>query len=203
MVLNIKKVDKTKSQTFTNLAKAFVGESEARNRYTMYSSIAKKEGYEQIASIFLETSEQEREHASILYKTLNMMKGKTTLPTLKIETEVPLIYGTTIENLKSAITGETYEKNIMYIQFSDIALQEGFKDIALKLRAIAVAETHHFERFSKLLTELENKSIFKKTEEIEWTCRQCGYVHKGKEAPNECPLCEHPKSFYQKKLEEY
>ncbi len=198
------KIEKKIKQTIINLGKAFVGESEARNRYTMYASVARKEGYEQISAIFLETAEQEREHASILYKFLVALKGKEEVPEpLLIDTAVPISYGTTIENLKAAIAGEDYERKIMYVEFANMAEKEGFKDIAAKMRLIDVAETHHSERYNKILKELESGAIFKKKQEIEWTCRQCGYVHKGKEAPDTCPLCGHPKSFYQRKLEEY
>jgi len=170
----------------------------------MYASVARKEGYEQISAIFLETAEQEREHASLLYKLLNALKSKAKLGTaLDIAIDVPLTYGTTIENLKAAIAGEDFEKNTMYKQFAEIAQKEGYKEIALKFSRIAIAETHHSERYAKILKELENKSFFKKKEETQWVCRQCGYMHTGKEPPDECPLCGHPKSFYQKKLEEY
>ena len=189
------------NQTVANLAKAFVGESQARNRYTMYASVARKEGYEQVSAIFLETAEQEREHASIIYKFLIALNGGKE-PALSVEAEVPLAYGTTAENLKAAISGEDHEWGSMYPDFSAVALQEGHKDIAAKLKSIAVAEKHHSERYAKLLALVE-LGFFKRAEETEWVCRQCGFVHKGKQAPLECPLCGHPQSFYQKRLEEY
>jgi rubrerythrin len=191
-------------QTILNLAKAFAGESEARNRYTMYASVARKEGYEQISAVFLETAEQEREHASILYKFLVALKGQEEVPEqLIVDVAVPVSYGKTIDNLKAAIAGEDYERKIMYVEFADMAEKEGFDEIAAKMRLIDVAETHHSERYNKILKELEAGAIFKKEVEIEWMCRQCGYVHKGKEAPDACPLCGHAKAFYQRKLEEY
>jgi len=189
------------NQTITNLAKAFVGESQARNRYTMYASVAKKEGYEQIAAIFLETAEQEREHASILYKLLIELNGGKE-PALHIETEVPLVRGTTLENLKAAMAGEQYEWGTMYPEFAETALKEGLKDVAAKFKGLIVAETHHEERYAKLV-QLVELGFFKREEEIEWTCQQCGHVHKGKQPPLQCPLCGHEKSFFQKKLEEY
>jgi len=191
----------TMNQTITNLAKAFVGESQARNRYTMYASVARKEGYEQISAIFLETAEQEREHASILYKMIVELNGGKE-PALHVETEVPIARGTTAENLKAAMEGENHEWGSMYPDFSSVALQEGHKEIAAKLKLIAVAEKHHSERYSKLL-ELVKLGFFKREKEIEWTCRQCGYVHKGTQPPTECPLCGHAKGFYQRRLDEY
>ncbi len=190
------------NETLKNLAMAFVGESQARNRYTMYASVARKEGFEQISAIFAETAEQEREHASVLYKLIVQLNaGKE--PALHVEAEVPIARGTTLENLKAAMAGENYEWGTMYPDFAAIALKEGLKDVAAKLKLIAVAETHHSERYGKLIKEVENGTVFKKEEEIEWTCRQCGYVHKGKQPPLECPLCNHAQGFYQRKLEEY
>jgi rubrerythrin len=188
------------NQTISNVAKAFVGESQARNRYTMFASVARKEGYEQISAIFLETAEQEREHASVLYKFLNAQKPG---PELKIDAAVPLAYGTTAENLKSAVAGENYEASTMYVEFADTAQKEGFKDIASRMRLITLAEKHHKERYQKLLDQIEKKTFFKKAEPTTWTCRQCGYVHTGKEPPESCPLCGHAKAFYQRLVEEY
>lgn len=193
------------SETIKNLAKAFVGESQARNRYTMYAKIAKKEGFEQIAEVFMITADQEREHAAKLFgeiKELNKLSTED-LSELKVETEVPIIYGTTIENLKSAIAGENYEHVTMYPEFATIAEQEGYAKIATRLRAIAVAEEHHEERYAKLLKEIEAGTVFKKEEDVWWVCRECGYVHFGKEAPQECPSCNHAQAFYQLKCENY
>ena len=198
-------------ETMENLAKAFVGESQARNRYTMYAKVAKQEGYEQIAEIFLVTADQEREHASWLFKLINELKKKaaekgediTKYNELHVDAAVPTIYGTTIENLKAAIAGENYEYTKMYPEFADIAEKEGFKDIANRLRAIAKAESHHEERYKKLLEQLENGTYFKKSENVWWVCRECGYVYYGKFPPEKCPSCDHPKSYYQLKCEEY
>ena len=193
------------TETIKNLAKAFVGESQARNRYTMYAKIAKKEGFEQIAEIFLITAEQEREHASKLFAEIQELKKLSSedFSSLIIETEVPTIYGTTAENLKAAIAGENYEHVTMYPEFAKVAEEEGYPKIAARLRAIAIAEEHHEERYTKLLKEVEAGSVFKKEEKVWWVCRECGYVHFGKEAPQECPSCNHAQSFYQLKCENY
>lgn len=193
------------SETIKNLAKAFIGESQARNRYTMYAKVAKKEGFEQIAEIFLITAEQEREHASKLFTEIQELKklSEEAISVLKVEAEVPIVYGTTIENLKAAIDGENYEHVTMYPEFAKIAEQEGYPKIANRLRAIAIAEEHHEERYKKLLKEVEAGTVFKKEEEVWWVCRECGYVHFGKEAPQECPSCNHSQSFYQLKCENY
>lgn len=188
-------------ETLQNLVKAFIGESQARNRYTFYSKIAKKEGYEQIAEIFLITAENEREHASWLFKLINELKKSD--EEIKVEVSAPTVLGNTEENLKAAIAGENYENTKMYPEFAKVAEKEGFPEIAKRLRAIGVAEKHHEERFRKLLKEVENKTVFKKEKEVWWVCRECGYVHYGKEPPEVCPSCNHTKSFYQVKCEEY
>ena len=192
-------------KTLENLAKAFVGECQARNRYTFYSKVAKKEGFEQIAEIFLITGENEREHASWLFKLIQELKKKSgeSLEEIKIEASVPTIFGTTKENLKSAIAGENYEYTKMYPEFAEIAEEEGFPEIASRLRAIAVAEKHHEERYKKILKEVEAGTVFKKEKEVWWVCRECGYVHFGKEPPEVCPSCGHERGFYQVKCEEY
>ena len=192
-------------KTIENLAKAFIGESQARNRYTFYSKVAKKEGYEQIAEIFLITAENEREHASWLFKLINELKQKSgeDFSEIKVETVAPTVFGTTAENLKEAIAGENYEYTQMYPEFADIAEKEGFPEIAKRLRVIAKAEEHHEERYKKIVKEVEAGTVFKKEREVWWVCRECGYVHFGKEPPEECPSCGHPRSFYQLKSEEY
>lgn len=191
------------NKTIQNLAKAFVGESQARNRYTFYAKIAKKEGYEQIAEIFLLTADNERQHAKNLFEHLQGTKKKDNSEGLLVETEVPMTYGTTKENLKAAIQGENYEYTKMYPEFAKIAAKEGFAEIAKRLKAIAVAEKHHEERYRKLLRAIEQKSIFSKKKSVWWVCRECGYVHFGKKPPKECPSCNHPRGFYQVKCEEY
>jgi len=191
--------------TIENLVKAFIGESQARNRYTFYASIAKKEGYEQIAEIFLLTAENEKEHAETLFKLINELKKKCseTLNEIKVEVVAPTILGSTVENLKSAIAGENYEHTTMYPEFAKVAEKEGFPEIATKLRAIAKAEEHHEERYRKLLKELEAGTIFKKDKDDWWVCRKCGYVHYGREPPEKCPSCGHTRNYFQVKCEEF
>ena len=192
-------------ETIKNLVKAFIGESQARNRYTFYAKIARKEGYEQIAEIFSITAENEKEHASTLFKLINELKkeGGEELNEIKVEVSAPLVLGNTVDNLKAAIAGENYEYTRMYPEFADIAEKEGYPEIAAKLRAIAKAEERHEERFKKLLKEVEAGTVFKKDEEVWWVCRECGYVHYGREPPEKCPSCGHSKSFFQLKCEEY
>ncbi len=191
-------------KTIENLSKAFVGESQARNRYSMYSKIAKKEGFEQIAELFLVTADNEREHAKWAFRMINQLKGNdASLDELVIEAAVPTVQGNTIENLKAAIAGETYETTTMYPEFAQVADEEGFPEIGARLRAIGEAEAHHKERYEKLLTEVENGTVFKKEEEVEWVCRKCGYVHKGTKPPEECPSCDHPSSYFERKCEAF
>lgn len=193
------------NETIKNLAKAFVGESQARNRYAMYAKIAQKEGFEQIADIFLQTAEQEREHASWLMKLINQLKGTTSenLDELIIEAGVPTILKDTAQNLKAAIAGENHEYISMYPEFAAIAEKENLKDIAARLRSIAKAEAHHEERYKKLLAEVEKKTVFKKENKVYWICRKCGYMHEGTEPPIKCPSCDHPSNYFQVKSEEY
>ena len=191
--------------TIQNLTKAFIGESQARNRYTFYSKIAKKEGFEQIAEIFIVAAENEKEHASWLFKLINELKRKSdeNLDEIKVEAIAPTVLGTTAENLKAAIAGENYEHTKMYPEFADVAEKEGFPKIAKRLRAIAKAEEHHEERYKKLLKEVEAGTVFKKTREVDWACLECGYVHFGTEPPEICPSCDHERGFYQIKCEKY
>ena len=191
--------------TIENLVKAFIGESQARNRYTFYAKIAKKEGFEQIAGIFLVTAENEKEHASNLFKLINELKKKSPekLDEIKVETVAPTVLSGTAENLRAAIAGENYEHTKMYPEFADVAEKEGFPDIAARLRAIAKAEEHHEGRYKKLLKEVEDGTFFKKEKDVWWVCRECGYVHFGKEPPEECPSCDHSRSYFQLECEEY
>jgi rubrerythrin len=192
-------------ETIQNLAKAFIGESQARNRYGFYAKVAKKEGYEQIAGIFRETADQEKEHASQLFKLINELKKESSedLSEVKVEAAAPTILGTTAENLKTAIAGENYEHTTMYPEFAKKAKEEGLPHIEAKLKAIAKSEEHHEERYQKLLKEVEAGTVFTKEKETVWVCRECGYVHIGKEPPKECPSCNHPQSYYQVKCETY
>ena len=191
--------------TIENLAKAFAGESQARNRYAIYSKIAKKEGFEQIAEIFLLTAENEREHAKWLFRLINELKKKSAenLDEIKIQAGVPTTLGDTAENLKASIAGENFEQTQMYPEFAKVAEQEGLTEIATRLKAIAIAEKHHEERFRKLLAEVEGSSVFKKEKKVYWICRKCGYIHEGIEAPRKCPSCDHPQSYFEIGCEEY
>ena len=193
------------NETIKNLVKAFIGESQARNRYSFYASIARKEGFEQIAEVFLITAENEKEHASTIFKFINQIKKETgeELNEIEVEAAASTILGNTAENLKAAIAGENYEHTKMYPEFADIAEREGYSEIAARLRAIAEAEKHHEERYKKILEEIEAGTVFKKDKDVWWVCRECGYVHYGKEPPERCPSCNHPKSYFQLKCEEY
>jgi rubrerythrin len=192
-------------KTLENLAKAFVGESQARNRYTMYAKVARTEGFEQFAEIFLVTADNEREHANWMFKMIQELKKKMKLKDedIKIEAAVPNVYGTTAENLKAAIAGENWEHTTMYPEFAAVAEEEGLTEIAKRLRAVAQAEAHHEERYLKMLKQIEEGTVFKKDKEIWWICRECGYAHFGTEAPEKCPSCGHAQAFYQVKCEEY
>ncbi len=193
-------------ETLKNLAKAFIGESQARNRYTMYASIARKEGFEQISEIFLLTADQEREHAKKLFDHIQELKKELTPEEMKeimVEAAVPTTVGTTAENLAAAIGGENYEHTTMYPEFAKIANEEGYPEVANRMRNIAKAEIHHEERYQKLLDNVSAGTIFKKEQEVSWVCRECGYMHTGKEAPGKCPSCDHAQAFYQVKCEEY
>jgi len=192
-------------KTIENLVKAFIGESQARNRYTFYAKVAKKEDYEQIVEIFQITADNEKEHASNLFRLINELKKKTNekLDKIEVEAEALTVLGSSAENLKAAITGENYEHTIMYPEFADAAEREGLPEIAARLRAIAKAEKHHEERYRKLLKQVEAGTFFKKEKEVWWVCRECGYIHFGKEPPKTCPSCDHSRSYFQLKCEEY
>jgi rubrerythrin len=191
-------------KTMENLAKAFIGESQARNRYTLYSKVAKKEGYEQLAEIFLKTAENEREHAKWSMRMINGLKEKGEIPeAIIVEADAPTTLGTTVENLMASIAGENEEHTRMYPKFADTADKEGLTDVAKRLRAIGQVEKHHEERFTKILKTIENVKVFKKDNEVEWVCRVCGYVHTGMEPPEKCPSCDHPTKHFQIKCEEY
>lgn len=191
-------------KTIENLAKAFAGESQARNRYTFYASTARAEGYEQVAGVFEETANQEKTHAKMLMKHIQeLKKNDLDFPAIQIPAKVPNVLATTRDNLKAAIAGEHWETTSMYPDFAKAAREEGLDKIADRLTDIAEAEAHHEERYTKLLDLFENDIVFKRGEKVWWMCRECGYVHEGTEPPLVCPLCEHPRAFYQLKSEEY
>ena len=191
-------------KTMENLAKAFIGESQARNRYTLYAKVAKKEGYEQLSEIFLNTAENEREHAKWAMRMINSLKNENGEPEeIIVKVDAPTTLGTTVENLKATIAGENHEYTEMYPEFADVAEEEGLNEIAKRLRAIGNVEEHHEGRFKEILKEIEAGTVFKKDKEVEWVCRKCGYVQSGMEAPEKCPSCDHPTSYFQILCEEY
>lgn len=173
------------SKTEKNLMEAFAGESMARNKYTFFASKAKKEGFEQIAAIFQETADNEKEHAKMWFKELN--DG----------------IGTTAENLLSAAEGEYYEWTDMYDNFAKVAEEEGFTKLATKFRMVAAIEKTHEERYRKLLNNVEMQKVFEKTGETMWECRNCGHIVIGKKAPEICPVCDHPRAYFEVRKENY
>ena len=179
------------SQTEKNILTAFAGESQARNRYTYFASKAKKEGYVQIAAIFEETANQEKEHAKRLFK---LLEGGE----VEISGAFPAgIIGTTLENLRASAAGEKFEHIEMYPGFAETAMEEGFEKIADIFNAIAVAEKQHEKRYNDLAANIDAGSIFKKAEKVVWRCRNCGYLHEGNEAPDICPACDHPQAHFE------
>ena len=192
-------------QTIKNLAKAFIGESQARNRYNMYASIAKKEGYVQIYQIFNETAEHEKQHAKWMMRMFNQIKDDKDLDITDIEVEADFdsTLGDTAENLQGAIDGENYENSEMYPEFAKTAEKEGYPKVAARLKAVAESEEYHEERYRKLLEQVKNGTFFEKEEEVEWVCLECGRIHKGTTPPDVCPSCDHPKSYYMRKCDEF
>jgi len=185
------------SQTEKNLLTAFAGESQARNRYTYFASQARKDGYMQISAIFEETANQEKEHAEREFKFL---KGGE----VEIATAFPAgIIGNTLENLKAAAGGENYETTKMYPGFAKVADEEGFEEIAEVFRNIAVAEARHRDRYLALGKNIAEGKVFKREKPVRWVCRNCGYVHEGTEAPDTCPACAHPQSYYELEATNY
>jgi rubrerythrin len=188
------------SATEKNLLKAFAGESQARNRYTYFSSVARKEGFEQISAIFQETADNEKEHAKIFFEYLKPIGGEP----LQITAEYPAgKIDNTEGNLLAAAEGEKIEWGIIYPDFERIAREEGFNMIADSFREIAEVEEQHEKRYRKLLDNLKNKRVFKRDFPVKWKCRNCGYIHEGKEAPKSCPACKHPQAFYELLAENY
>lgn len=185
------------TETEKNLLKAFAGESQARTRYTFFESVARKEGYEQIAGIFGETADQEKEHAKRFFKFLEggMVEITATYPAGKI--------CTTYENLKEAAAGENEEWTDLYPHFADVADREGFHLIAKAFREISKVEEFHEYRYRKLLDRIEKGEVFQRDEPIDWQCRNCGYVHSGESAPDVCPSCLHPQSYFEPKKDNY
>lgn len=185
------------TQTEKNLLAAFAGESQARNRYSYFASQAKKEGYEQIAAIFLETAENEKEHAKVFFKHLQggMVEITAMYPSGVI--------GNTEENLLAAAEGEKAEWGTIYPDFASTAEQEGFPEVATSFKFIAKVEAQHEKRYRTLKANLEKKQVFKKEKTVRWKCRNCGYIHEGTEPPNKCPACQHPLAYYEVLAENY
>jgi rubrerythrin len=172
------------TKTEKNLLEAFAGESQARNKYTYYASVAKKEGYEQLAAIFQETADNEKEHAKLHLKAL-----------MGIES--------TIANLKAAASGENHEWTQMYPKMAQEAREEGFAEIAVLFEGVAAIEKHHQERYQRILKAIEDGSVFKKSEKVSWKCRNCGHLHTGEKAPELCPVCKHPQGYFEVMVENY
>ncbi len=185
------------SKTEKNLLKSFAGESQARNRYIFFASVTRKEGYVQIQRIFEETAANEKEHAEVFFKHLEggEVEIVAAYPAGKI--------GTTEENLLAAAEGELMEWGTLYPDFAKVAREEGFLDIAESFTEIAEVEEAHEKRYRKLLENVKNGTVFKRDEEVEWHCLNCGYIHHGKEAPEVCPACDHPQSYYELHMPNY
>jgi rubrerythrin len=185
------------TKTEKNLLTAFAGESQARNRYTYFASVARNEGYQQIMGIFLDTAENEKEHAKKFFKFLEggEVKIEAAYPAGKI--------GTTAENLKAAADGENMEWTVIYKDFAKIAKEEGFPDIARVFEAISLVEKGHEDRYRHLLKTVQEGKVFKKDKAVKWRCRNCGYIHEGNEAPEKCPACDHPRAYYELLCENY
>jgi rubrerythrin len=191
------------TKTAENLLKSFAGESQARNRYTYYASVADKEGYKQIKNIFIETADNEKEHAKRFYKfLLEGFAGE--LPTMiEITAGYPVAQGTTLDNLKAAASGENEEWTDLYPAFAKVAEEEGFPEIAAAWKMISLAEKRHEIRYNKLAENLANGKVFKKDEKVLWKCTNCGYIHEGFEAPEKCPACLHPQGYFEVFKETY
>ncbi len=185
------------TRTEQNLLKAFAGESQARTRYTFFASQAKKDGYEQIAAVFTETAEQEKEHAKRFFKFLEGgdLEITATYPAGRI--------GTTAENLLAAARGENEEWDVLYPEFAAVAAEEGFPAVAAAFRAIATVEAEHERRYLKLLSRLTDGDFFRREGKIWWQCRNCGYIIEAEEAPKACPACLHPQAYFEPKKENY
>ncbi|MBN2097522.1 MAG: rubrerythrin family protein [Candidatus Omnitrophica bacterium] len=185
------------TKTEKNLLASFAGESQARNRYTYFASVAKKAGFEQIAAIFLETADNEKEHAKRFFK---LLEGGE----VKITASYPSgVIGDTAQNLTAAAAGENLEWTKLYKEAEQVARAEGFEEIAVQFKEIAEVEEQHEKRYRKLLKNVQEDKVFKKDAVVKWKCRNCGYVHEGKEPPQECPACAHPQAYYELLCENY
>ena len=185
------------SETLKNLINAFAGESQARNRYTFYAKKAREEGYEQISAIFMDTAENEREHAKLFYKHIPNAEH------WQVTGEYPFFYGCTLENLIAAAKGEREEWETLYKLGAETAKAEGFDDIAKLFEGILGVEKHHSHRYELLAEQLKNETIFSKEEQTQWVCRKCGHIQISKCAPNKCPVCEHPQGYFEVFVEKF
>ncbi|MDR1616298.1 MAG: rubrerythrin family protein [Syntrophomonadaceae bacterium] len=191
------------TKTADNLMKAFAGESQARNRYAFYASVADKEGFKQIKNVFTETAENEKEHAKRFYNFL-LQGFLSELPcSIEITADFPVFRGNTLQNLQAAAEGEKEEWYTLYPSFADVAEAEGFPEIAAAFRMIAVAEKSHGTRYTKLAENIANDRVFKKDQSTTWKCTNCGYIHEGTEAPQQCPACAHPQAYFEMMTESY
>jgi len=185
------------SRTERNLLAAFAGESQARTRYTFFASVAKKEGFEQISAIFTETADNEKEHAQLFFKHL---KGGL----VEITAAYPAgVIGSTAENLLAGAEGEKHEWGTLYPNFAEVGEEEGFADVARTFRMVAKVEAYHERRYRKLLANVEQDKVFKKDSPVMWKCRNCGYIFEGREVPEKCPVCAHPRSYFELWTENY
>lgn len=192
-------------ETVKNLHRAFIGESQARNRYTMAAKQAMKENLFELEAVFLETADQEREHAKQLSKLINQLavkNGKKPAPVM-VEAEGAAMFGSSIENLKWAIEGETHETTSMYPDYAKQAMKDGLPDVAKRLSSIGAAEKHHKERYEKILKAIVEGTLLKKEKPVIWFCRKCGYMHIGLTPPEKCPSCDHEKEYFYTRIEEW
>jgi rubrerythrin len=191
------------TKTAENLLKAFAGESQARNRYTYYASVADKEGYKQIRNIFIETADNEKEHAKRFYKFLLEGFAGELPASIQITADYPVAQGTTLDNLKAAASGENEEWTSLYPAFAKVAEEEGFPEVAAAWKMISLAEKRHETRYNKLAENIAADKVFKKDEKVLWKCTNCGYVHEGTAAPEKCPACVHPQGYFEVFKETY
>jgi rubrerythrin len=191
------------TKTLENLMKAFAGESQARNRYTYFASTARKEGYLQIESIFLETADNEKEHAKRFYKLILQGLGEEAPAEVTINASYPVALGSTLDNLKAAASGENDEWTNLYPKFAEAAIEEGFIEVAIAFERISEVEKQHEKRYLKLYENIKNDTVFKKSEPVFWKCRNCGFIYEGLSAPEGCPACQHPKAYFEVLSENY
>ncbi|MDP4125704.1 MAG: rubrerythrin family protein [Bacillota bacterium] len=190
------------TETYKNLSNAFAGESQARNRYSFFGGVAKKEGYSHIQAVFEETAANEREHAQVFYKLL-IAHTQDESNVIHVDADYPLVYKDTLTNLRAAAAGEREEWAEIYSGFGAVAEKEGFPDVAKAFKTIAEVEKHHMNRFERYANAIENGTIFKKEAPTKWKCTNCGYIHEGPDAPENCPACAHAQGYFEEIPEEY